>query len=587
MSRESRQLSPLEELGAIVSLEHADCSIAAAEAYQLAHQELRSTKDTNEILYAISPDLDPSQRQGGALEDLYKAFSYNGEVVRLQLLQPKVRKVVSQRQGILRKTVELVSADPYGDPMLIARIGEDTYLPLASFALREGSDNCAYVQIGPEMRDDTAVVTSLDENTPRHAIVEAIRSLMEEQHMSDHSIVDPETERIIQTLFSRLIDAQAEIVNKSTELMLVRRAFTKINSMTVGKNFNVLTQDHSTYTESMRFVTLMEEVLMDDGRRVDLCLAKPFKQYAEDPYLHLFAVARGNIAVPIARMHKETGSIVFQNDAGMSSEQRKAIIDSLLARVRERPVIDPNIFETPENYGLRKSSSGEIHPAWRDDEERALNYYDTVSATYFYEKGLLRKDEGALKDGKYSKSGTTEWDVNSMYEQFDTYFADPENNPLPHADLAPVKLAMSRLPIKQAAERSIFNLLDVDKDLRDTFGECYIEEERLAAQIAAMTQRGNVFEGVYEKVRTPNTVGDIAVRVTISRSATNYEVKIYAKPQAMTNRDFPKQPQMLLVFDAAGKVIERRDGVNVDEEARKYFEILRDLIPITEKTTSK
>jgi hypothetical protein len=595
MSRESRQLSPLEELGARVSIEYADCSIAAAEAYRAAHQEIRTNRKNNEKgrLYPISADLDPLSSQSGELKDLLKTLQYKGEPVELQLFERTTTELIERpRSGILNKVVKIresaasTLAVTKTDLQLIARIGEDTYLPLASFALQEGSENCAYVQIGPEMRDETVVMTSLDENTSRHEIVEAIRALLAERvHMDDHSIKSPKTNRIMQRLLELLIDAHPERVDRATELMLVRRAFERLHSQTVGKKFNVLTNDGSTYSETMHFVPLMEKARMEDDRQIDLCLAEPFKQGKGDDYLHLFAVARGNIALPIARMHRTTGSIVFENGADMSKEQRRTAVEFLLARTRGLPITNSKDFVTPEDYALRKSNSAnEIHPDWKKTKQANLNYYDTVSATYFYEMGLLRKDEGALKEGKYDSSGMTQWGVDNLYAEFDAYFDDPENTPLPNAELAPVKLAMSRLPLKRRVEQSFFNMLNVDSTLSKVFGECFTEEERLAARVATMAQSARIFEGVFKKVQTPNTVGDITVRVTVQNGATQYEVNIYAKPQAMTNRNFPPYPQMRLTFDAAGKVIEREDGIDVNGEARKYYEILSGLKPVNGAT---
>jgi hypothetical protein len=585
-----RKLSAFDELGVLVGTEYEDCSIAASHARKAANHvfemgEIKDEKKLRANFYPISPDRHPNDSEPLHAADLDKTFLYDDEEIKLIMVRSVEAKVERSKKGILRKLVEVKSIE-YGDPVLAAQVGKDAYLPLATFKLREDAENCAYVQIGPEMRDDSVVMNSLDENTPRHSVVEAIRALLaERRYGNDSTIQNKETKRIILTLFEKLIEAQAEQLLQAEETMLVRRCFeTLYDEKTQGKKISLLNENAGPYTQTMRFAKLLTGSRLQDGRVVDLALVKPFDNNDKDNYLQLVALARGNIALPLAKMFKETGTVVFEEDNTNTGIHRQLSISILLDRLKKKPFLLDLV--TPEDYGLSKANArGEVEPKWRTIDPTKLNYYDTVCATYMYDRGLLKQDEGALPGGKYQRSGMTRQGVDRIYANFDAYFADPEHTKLPQADLAPVKLAISRLPLLKRAEQTIFNLFNVEKRLEKKLGNCNTEEERLATKIDEMRQKATSFRGIIEDVNTGNTTGDLEIKATIEGEGTNYSVNIYAKPHAMTNRGFSERPQMALTFDSARPIFERQ-GLPLEKAsdyARRFYEILNQLKPNSEK----
>jgi hypothetical protein len=590
----SREISPFnafDELGARVSLEYADCSIAAAEANKAAHEIITSRNNlvhsNRTSYYLISKDKGPNDAQVLDAVVLGKTLNHDYEAVSLVVIQYHSSYTVTKKKGILRRAVKLITSESEGDPILAARIGEDSYLPLASFSQREENDHCAYVQIGSEMADETVVMTPLDEDTSRHDIVESIRNLFNETNLirSRSVIQDEKSRQILQKLFDELLLTHAEQTASSSEAMLVRRSFEKVRENTKAKKLNILSANGSTFTQDLWVASLLESVQLSDSRVMDLMLAEESKDLKNDQYVQLLAVTRGSVALPIAKMYKETGTVVFDTDKSDSNgDARQLIINELLARVRGLPIVDPNSYTTPANYGLRKRySPTEIEPDWRKIDQNKLNYYDTICATYFYEKGLLRKDEGALKNGRYDTSGMTKMGVDRIYADFDAYFKDPEYTEIPNSNLAPVRLALSRLPLKRQAEQDFLNLFEVEASLKSKLGDTSIEEERLALQIDKMLLKSNQFLGLIEEVNTGNTKGDIEIKATIENTGTKYRVNIYAKPRAMLNQAFSATPQMQLYFDASRPMFNRneKETSDVSAKARRYYEILKVLQPVT------
>jgi hypothetical protein len=433
------------------------------------------------------------------------------------------------------------------------------------------------VQIGPEMRDDTVVVNALDEDTPRHQIVESIRQLLGEEKLRGHkNIQDPQTRKTIQSLFDRLVKEQPEQILKASEAMLVRRCFEKLHETTRGERIHILRDDGESYQDVVRFATLIENVRLRDNRLVDLTLIKPFNSQKDD-YLDLVAIARGNIALPIARMFKDAGNIVFSEEkANMSSAQQKLIFDALMALIREKPLV--SFYDTPEGYGIRANRNNAINPNWQTADPGSLNYCDAVCATYMHERGLLRKDEGALQGGKYDhRTGMTREGVDEIYKRLDAYFADSDHLELPYGNLAPVKLAMSRLPELRRAQQQIFDLFNTQARFQEKIGRSNLEEERLGILISKMWQRGKEFWGVIKNANTGKTMGDLEVKAIIENSGTSFIISIFAKPHAMTTKEFSGKPQMTLTFDAAKPIFDSVDDAEATSQARKYYEILKQL----------
>jgi hypothetical protein len=594
---------PFNELAMRVGMEFDDCSMAAAETYRAVREQF-SPQTEEATLYQI--DDDPTGAKKARIVHLSTDLRANGDPTELVLIWPATEKVIKQGRGFLRKAVTLTQTVYDGDPMLGAKIGEDNVMPLATFTHREGSFECSYVQLGSEMSDETVVMTGLDAGTPRHDVVEAIRIAIERpwakldnlfytkyHSEEDKKRVTEEAEVALQQAqgpLQNLLDQQmakySEQVVTASEAQLVRRCAERVAAVTRTRKLNVLTEsDNSTYTQDMHVANLLNNVRSNDGRIVSLALAK---EAGGDPdEVHLMAITRGDIALPVASMFNSAGTVVFENEKWNElGAYRKVLVNTLLSRVRGEPLVPD--WQTPRRYSLRKNRTSGIFPQWDPTPEKpneygdnGYNYYDRLTATYCHEIGLLKKDEGALNT-RYQKCGITREGAESTYRELERFFSDPEIMKPPWGvgdSSPPLKLALSRLPQFQQAQQRVFNLFGAVAGLNEKLGDCSPEEERLIRKLHAMSQQATRFSAVLEDLNTGKTEADIAVIADLAKQGTSYDIRIFAKPQAMSNAEF----KLLLQnnFDTRQPLFTRNGSTpqQIDSRARQMFDILRQLEP--------
>lgn len=181
--------NPLDLLGASVSAEHGDCSIAADTLSHDVHELMAfHRKHSISIKPRVLPLIESPK------ETLVQPVRVMGppglkrpenkmEKVELPGLNP-IGLVLIERLPAERKRLAFVPRLPRRDggrvanwPVLAAFFEDSFLLPLASFKRTEQDGTCSVMQIGNEPRDNTVHGTGLDDRTPSLALVEAVRCI--------------------------------------------------------------------------------------------------------------------------------------------------------------------------------------------------------------------------------------------------------------------------------------------------------------------------------------------------------------------------------------------------------------------------
>jgi hypothetical protein len=449
------------------------------------------------------------------------------------------------------------------------------------------------------MNDDTVVMTTLDNGTPRQRVVEAIRTAMKEGsgYAEEYTwIADQASRSIIQSLVNQQIDAHDEQLAESQEAMLVRRCLEKLEEGSEYRTLNMIAGDNTVYAQGVNIHNLLQNCRLDDDRFIELALT----QENDSSDAKIVAVCRGDIAYPIASVIGETSKVILeQNDNSSNVAHRETILKLLLSRVRNKP-----LFALPQSKSAiqagKRLPSGVILDKWGEWKARARNrfggvimteedyffdptfYSHTVPATYLYRQGLLRKEEGAIDD-PYN-AGMTDGGVNTTFKELETFLADPESyDELPTGcDCPPVWLALSRLPLKRQAEQALFDQLGISGRIQEHMGETTLEEERFIKQVQSMLLESTVFVSTYYNVNTGTNRAKLDVKACIKQEGTEYWIDIYAKSNALKDQHFPPDPQRTLYFNTLNPIIDR--GSNNPEEAKvtitRFANTLKRLKPV-------
>jgi hypothetical protein len=598
MSEASREVTPrvFDDLAIRVGMEFDDCSITASAAYHAVSSAF--TDSSSETWFATLYKIGEAAEQGQECRviNLGVDLSIGEDSTNLILIQPKAEKRIKQRNGFLRRAVTLKQFVNDGDPILGAQIGEDVVVPLASFAHREESRYCSYVQLGSEMADDTVVMTGLDAGTPRHDVVEAIRLAVDRPWIkfskdieewyakrvdkdASHSQPSTAIEEIGSALASRLVVVAAlqnlldqqiskhrEFLVDAKEALLVRLCAEKFDTNDQTQQINILSEaDSSTFEQEMQVAPLLRNTRYENGRRIELVLARAVNQTDQ---MQILAMTRGDIALPVATLFQESGTLVFENQQwNIPGSRREESVNSLLARVREKPVLADSQWETPKGYALRGSRNRGTH----------VHSTDLVAADYCYELGLLREDEGAASYRQDGCSFTREA-LENHYRELKLFFSDPDIMGLPFdcEESPPVELALARLPQLHKAQRAILDTMNIAEQITDKLGECTPEEEILAQRLYSMSQHATEFRAVAKNRDTGKTKADIALEATLSKKASVYDIRIAAKPSTMSNEEFKLFLQY--TFDLTQPLFDR--GKNTPQQIATKPKELVDLLKI-------
>jgi hypothetical protein len=589
MAEQARELPQntdfIEDLGLLVGLEEG-CNISASEAHNTVHGLLRQGEIDHTFL--VGHEYEPTQK--GRVIPLLKTIEidgYESELVVVRPISERIEETVKKK--FLRRVIESTTVTTGYDPLLCVKLGADGYLPLARFALNADSDNCRYIQIGSEMRDDSVVYTALDNNTSRHAVVEAFRTIFKESkgYKGEYrakkdvkkpvKVNDTAALEMVKGLAQQELETQSESYRDTLEAMLVRRVYEKLAEDPPKRNLFVFSEDNET---SIQQSFVKKDILRNCRLKSDHDVSLALLSAAPDQNAILAAVYRGRLAFPAATLIKDSGRIVFHKDSlNIPGEERTDTIKMLLKAVQNEPLFDlppKNPQEMPTDADELSERISQLRKRTRNmyggvdiSEDEYIydpkDYRHVVPATYLHKvQRLLREDEGAVEDPY--QAGTTEYGVKTTYQELDILFADPGAKPLGHyTNVPPVWLALSRLPRKQHAVEVLLTSLGIIEQATNIIGETTLQEERFIRLVQAMHSRGSAHNATFEEVETGTASAGLDLKTVITNEGTRYTVDIYGKASALKDRDFPQKPQRSISFDITKPVINR--AAPSDEEA--------------------
>jgi hypothetical protein len=417
------------------------------------------------------------------------------------------------------------------------------------------------------MTDESVVMTGLDNGTPRHRVVEAIRASIERpwEKVSENPSEEAARQNMqqaLQNLLNQQILKHEDRISEAREAQLTRRCRERVVKGSV-QQLNVLAEsDSSAHEQVMRVAHLLSDVRLEDGRIVSLSLAKEPGDKADR--VQLLAITRADVALPIASMYIETDTIVFESQSwNTRGTMRDQLVKLLLARVRNEPlVID---WKTPSIYTLRAAKMA----------RRYYNDYDVLVANYCYSLGLLKENEINIPWDRQELRYNI--DKENARRELDAFFIDPKvaEKRFPEWLQAspPLQLAMARLPKWLQAQQLILEKFNIRNQLQSKLDVCTLEEERLAKQLSAMAGTGSEFSAVIKDLNTGKIDFDMTIKVRIFKQGTTYDVQLFAKP-AYDQRPFEQFGQYN--FDTTQPLFDRKGNSEpqIESKARQLFDIL-------------
>ncbi|HSW75042.1 MAG TPA: hypothetical protein VLG16_04200 [Candidatus Saccharimonadales bacterium] len=550
-------------LDGMFSIEYPDCSIAAADLCRVATECLSNVTDRQDIYIAGADDNLQSLvwKKLGARNGKASKFTLNGFRAELLLVQPTVQETIEPREPeptqrqrrIARRALkkEVTTAAPseglqeirVGDPLLAVYFG-DTVLPIASFARREEGGMCSYVQLGLEMEDgltdDDLYATTTDDATPRFEIIEALRKLVDDTIANSHfGTVKPQDIAIVQAFIDRQAIVRGESVAKAYEAQLVRRCYEKVEK---GKQLrlNVLEEDAVITPADHQVTPIIAPVVQEDGRLVSLVMARDTQsEGALSDSLKLYALTRGDIAVPVASLSRTFGTVDFQHEGQLTVDDRAKLLRDLLYTVRDRA----------------EANTPKIDDAFYVQSEKTP--YDMLIKDTLVSQGLLdRHARFDNFDDKARRPGLTRPDA-KYYEMtkrilplLGRYFAYPDLNLPAHiADSAPLKVAAQTLVISHTRNRNLLSRLPISDLLSERLGDVRKCDEIFMHYVTAAQNATQELQANLHNQPIGKTKADVTIKIELDQQGTLYNLTLLGRPKAMENE--PMKSLLNVVFDSS------------------------------------
>ena len=562
MTGEQQPVPQLDLLGLALGVEFNECSIAAAELNEQVARSLgfpgdfdvERARDTTINHYS---ELVFQKRYiVGARQDQkreYVVLKINPVIVEgisddglpLALVQPLEEDLHETRvkSGWFRHVVN-VQTDVHktDEPLLVAMLDEEIMLPLASFARREDG-TCSYVQLGSEMKDDNLFVVASDESTSRHAVIEAIRTIIKTGRSGYGAPYGNVEQTDLAKLITQEFSQQAEEIARAREPYLARTVFNFFdNSRTVHRQLVVMNEAEALTnnpTEQVDEVTIFGGYRQPDGRVVKITLSRS----VDNPELiSLLASTRGNISLPLAVFDKSSaGTVDFLNlNDSLSTEQRQSLVALLSDRLNFRKQEFPEVSEDLR-YSVDNISKDEMMYAQLLARRGALrSIYKSGDS-----KKKLNEIASPKRDNRYIIHPSDE-NVSDVEAFLDNTELEPEyeiNN-------RPFKLAKYRLDHPDSKQLAFFELLGLQERLEFLIGPTSSEEESLLRNLFYLANRKDEeLSGVIQNVSIGNTNGSALISARITNVGTIFDVSISARPKAINGE--PLRPILNLRFDAS------------------------------------
>lgn len=282
-------------LGAALSIIYSECSIPAADA----------NKEVVDILPSLKP------------VELYIADE-TAPGLPIRTHTRRLGSVLVENQTLTDEEIQIYLEQEQNNeqasrPRLLAVFNNDLALPFASFEKRSNGQ-CSYVQMGSEMTDDNILATA-DEK--RVDFLVAVRDLVNFR-------MEGESTGLVSQLIAKEMERHGDVLEAMLSPALCRYAeklFAAAREMETI-DIRVLHPGAEGVTErgvgcARLFHPLTVE--KDGNRTIELILGKPMEPTADPDYvtdrpqgLYLYALTRGNVALPLA--HFNRSGVVSMNN---------------------------------------------------------------------------------------------------------------------------------------------------------------------------------------------------------------------------------------------------------------------------------
>ncbi len=407
-------------LGGALSVEYGVCSVAAAELARAVQNRLpQGVKAPEDKGYlprglkwaTVVSDVNFPAKQCVAEdpiqfihEDSYgrtetgnsirTPFSLVRQYHKRTKVTPVSREAVSTT-GIRRKKVTIVEEQEKityhpGARMLTYHIARGAVrLPIATFEPRTDGE-CSYVQLGPEIHDDTIFVTQGDERqTERLALIEDLRKLVSpEQSKYEYTdrvkkIVHSEIERSAEGITIALGGYLAGAYKGYFE----KHRFTPRGITLIGSK-----DAHNFTPEKHDAAHIFELNLNDKSPKNDIetgfALVRPDSTGSNR--VLLCALSRGNVGIPIMTVLTDSGEAMLHSTSEMTSVEKYKAMMALTymlyqdgnhggvsdARVEFREALDLVVGMTPHEYvaqafNIRQTIREQLQPICEKQEKLA------------------------------------------------------------------------------------------------------------------------------------------------------------------------------------------------------------------------
>ena len=455
-------------------------------------------------------------------------FEVDGVPTRLVFFQyadtrpEEVSLVSGIKGGIAKRVPTRTKQEPdrsiklLGDPLMAVEIGDDTLLPLGTFAVREGSE-CSYVQLGQEMHDENVFLTPLDENTTRLQIIMALMGWLtpggkEADKQQAHDIIQA------------FIDQQAEIhhekIVQAYEEQVIRKSFEVVAASKETRQVQIIDDKEQPALESLTTSTIIPSCIFEGGKAISLVLARPAQtdQWLGNR-LSLLAVTREGIAENVGTLKSGSREIEFSTKEPLSPEDRKDIVRYLLLSLTER--------NKASSFG-----AGADTPSYLP--ELAQNKLDRQIASYCFQRGMI----GARMVRRGVKDEAVEYPIEPMLKSLlDAFFEYPDEQFIPFPESKTLLAALALVQQKQVGDRAILGKLHVGEKLQAQLGETRPCDEALMMYIAKMAVHSNELEPVLVEAKMQNgytTRALVSVQIEVHDGVHKFRVvgRPSSQPQA-------------------------------------------------------
>lgn len=410
-------------------------------------------------------------------------------------------------------------------PFLAVTVGNDSLLPIASFARRDGGE-CNYVQLGQEINDDNFYVTSLDDKTSRYDLIEALREQISDPQ--NRSRKDPQHTDTIQRFIDSQSEAQKSSLAQAYEHQLVRKSMQRFKH---SKTISLMTIGEDQFETSAIYNTspLIPPTVLNDGRLVSLVLAKPVdhsdKRVSER--ISLFAITRNRVATELASMSTQFLQFELSKEIDLSPDKRERIIQDLLFQIIARPPIkDIKVSEDIIIF--------DEYLEYISDESKQI-------AKYLLDEEMLSESEMY-----YGRLESTEIKP-QIRLQLETFFAYPipYRSPFPYSE--PLKIALNRLGQQQKQDKELLYRLQADKIFAKYIGEDRRCDQVLLHFVGKLALVGKELEAVFHDVQIGKTKADAKIVASALLNNGMFELSITGRPESMP--DEPLKPLLNVILN--------------------------------------